>query len=197
MSTPWRAVVVIVLTIVLGAGFAAWQERAALLGALLAPSRRPAALKSDLSGELDNLLADSAAAIVAVWAVDLGTNVARFLLARQRGPPNGAAGGANGGAWIFTPAVMPAIVDTTDAGLLAELVNGRPACLDPEGKASLVLRRLAADGIGFACLVPVPPRQAGPLLAVVLMAWPTRPEPALVAAALTLAAEEADAMVMR
>ena len=192
MSTPWRAVVVIVLTIVLGAGFAAWQERQALLGALLAPpsapfGRRPAALKSDLSGELDNLIAESEAAIVAVWAVDLGANLARFRLARRHG----------GGVWTFSPRVMPAILDQTDAAALVEIVNGRSVCLDPAGKGSLVLRRLAADGLGFACIVPIPPSQTAALLGVVLLAWPARPAPALVAAAVTLAAEEADAMVMR
>ena len=192
MSTPWRAVVVIVLTIVLGAGFAAWQERAALLGALLAPpsapfGRRPAALKSDLSGELDNVLAQTGAAVVAVWAVDIGANIVRFVLARRHG----------GGVWTFTPVVMPAILDSTDAAVLAQLVTGRSVCLDPAGRGSLVLRRLAADGLGWVCAVPAPPSQAERLLGVLLLAWTTRPEPALEAAALTLAAAAAAAMVMR
>jgi hypothetical protein len=187
MDAPWKVVAIVVLAVLGGLGFAAWEERAFLREVLL---RRPGPviLRSDVSAPLDSLLADTTVDLAMVWGVDLSRNIQQLVLARQRG----------GGAWSMTPARLPVFVETSDPAQIVRMLRGSAVCGDPLGKQERILfRRLAEDGIRYICAVPIPPGPNSPLVGLLYFAWKTPPEPAIAATAKADAAADATDMTMR
>ena len=172
-----------------GIGWGLWAERGRILDRYAPRSAtmgRPQLVKADVAPQLEALIGESGADIAALWAVDLANNAAQFVQGRQKG----------GGAWNFRPARTPAIVDRSDPKALARILDGHSVCLDLTAALhGAVTEGFAAAGMAWLCLVPVPPSQTAALLAVVCIAWRTRPPPALEAAALHAAATDADQMV--
>jgi uncharacterized membrane protein len=186
MDRPWKAVAVIALLIVLGVGFGLWEARHEIIPRLF-KDVRPLALNSDVSGELDDIIANTKADLVLVWAVDLANNTVRLIDARQRG----------GGAWVFTPRRLPAIEAGTDPDTVAKLSRGTSVCADPAQRSSLLQRRFAADGMRWDCAIPVPPSHAQPLIGLLYLGWKERPDAVSEETALTVAGDAAEHMVMR
>lgn len=186
MSSPWRAVVVVLLLIICGLSYAIWHERERLLNTY-APIVRPSVIKSDVSPELDDLLNQVHLDIVALWSIDLGNNSARFVQGRQKG----------GGAWNFQPRLIPAIVDQIDRKALVDLLDGKPVCFDSLNLMNgIVPQRLFEIGIVHMCLIRVPPAQSSSILGVICLGWKVKPVLYLESAALLLAVHDAKSMVM-
>jgi uncharacterized membrane protein len=185
MDRPWKVVAVVVLLILFGVGFGLWEARHEIIPRLFKGG--PVALKSDVSGELDDIIAHTSADLVVVWAVDPANNTMRLIDARQRG----------GGAWVFTPRRLPAIEAGSVADAIAKLNRGVTVCVDPAQRSTALQRRLAADGIRWDCATPVPPSHAEPLIGVLYLGWKTVPDAAAEDAALAAAGDAAEHMVMR
>lgn len=188
MKTPWQALAIIVLVIVVGLGWALWSERSVLVGALVKQPYGPAVLKSDLTPYLDGLLNQSTADLVTVWRVDFATNTQSYAGSSKRG----------GGMWPAGDGQLPALTEASNMKTVVRLLNGQAVCHGTDfNTGSLVLRRLAGDGYQWLCAAPVPPGVNNLVLAVVYLAWKAPPDAANEAAARSAAIVAADKMVLR
>lgn len=187
MSTPWRAVAVAALILILGVGWAVWSERGELIAAFKNRAPGPIVLKAQLLPEINGLLNDTTADLVAVWSVDLGANVQRRLLDAKRGD----------GDWAPDLRVLPALSPSSDMPRTVKLLAGHPVCGSTGDKpANLLLRRLASDGYLWVCVVPVPPEAKVLQIGVIYLAWKQIPDPAHVDAAKSAGLAAAENMVM-
>ena len=185
MDAPWKAVVVIALIIILGVGFALWHERARLFQVL--EVRPPAALKlGEIPNAASNLLIETTADVVTIWAFSIESNTQSYLVARTRG----------GVPWDFAPKSLPAITSAISSEEVVKLLRGSPICDDPADRGSLLMKYLAASGMHRVCIVPVPPTPEL-VLAGLYVAWRTPPEPRVEEAALGVAIATATAIVSR
>jgi hypothetical protein len=185
MDRPWKAVAVIVLLVLLGFGFIAWEERALLLQPLRMPGK--ASLKLDaLQRSASNLLQETNADVVTIWAFDVESNTQSYLVARTRG----------GAPWDFAPKSLPAITSAIRSEEVVKLLRGTPICDDPADRGALLMKYLAASGMHRVCIVPVPPTPEL-VLAGLYVAWRTPPEPRLEEAAVGAAIRTATDIVRR
>ena len=185
MDKPWKAAAIVVLIVVLGIGYAAWVERR-VLTAWLAPPAGPMVLKSDVSGEIDDLI-NHKVDLVMVWSIELARNTATYVEGRQRA----------GGVFRFDPDQLPAIGDATDPAALAKLLNGQPWCDGIPRHGTPFGDRLLGAGMTAMCIVPVPPSPVELLVGIIVLAWKSKPNPAYEAAAVGLAKNHAARMVLR
>jgi len=187
IDRPWKAIVVVVLLILLGLGYAAFEERS-FLREVLVRRPGPVALKTDVAKPLDELIADTTVDLAMVWAVDLSRNVQQFVLARQRG----------GGLWTMTPARLPVFFEGTTSQTVIRILRGSTVCDDPQLQPNrLLFQRLTQDGWHYVCAVPVPPGPNSPLVGLLYIAWKAAPEPALAATARADAEATATDLVKR
>jgi hypothetical protein len=158
MTVPWKAAVVVLLIILIGVGWALWQERDRLF--FQPPPARAGLDLARMPAELTELLHQTGADLDTVWAVDFGHNAQTFVTAQQRG----------GAAWIPSPRRLPLILDTSDSKGVVTLLHGLGLCGDPASKPSLLLQRFAADGMVRACIVAIrSPR--GEALGLIYFGW--------------------------
>ncbi|HSR78777.1 MAG TPA: hypothetical protein VLN57_19535 [Xanthobacteraceae bacterium] len=184
MDRPWRAVAIVVLLILFGLGFAAWEERVRLFGFL--EVRHPAALKlGELQAAASNLLIVTTADVVTIWSVDIGANSQELLVAKQRN-----------GRWDFGPTQLPVATETLSSSDIVKLFRGHPICDDPANRGSLLMKHLATIGMHRMCAAPAPPAP-DLLLGVIYLAWRTPPDPPIEEAALHAELATASAIVSR
>jgi hypothetical protein len=165
IDTPWKAVVVVVLLVVIGVGWLAYEKRDELFEAWLTPDA-PELKTSDIPEALDKLVAETDADIVQIWAVDLGSNSQWFLGARLHSGERPV---------IPSPRRLPVIVHSSDVRALVEVMDGTPSCVDLSDAGSPIARRLEARGMKRGCAIPVPP---GPesFVGVIYLAWTKSPD---------------------
>jgi hypothetical protein len=160
IDRPWRVVAIVVLFLVGGAGWVAYEQRDELLEAWLTPES--AALNTaDVPAALEKLVDESEADLVQIWAVDLGSNSQRFLAARRKDGERPI---------IPSPRRLPVIVTTSDVEALVHVLNGRPACVDTADRAAPLVRRLADRGMKRVCAMPIPPSPEA-FVGVIYLAW--------------------------
>ena len=184
MDRPWKAAVGIVLVVLVGLGWAVWQERERLVD-LFTPEGHTALDTGALPAVLADLIVQTHGDVAAVWSVDLGANAAHFEQGRRRG----------GGAWMFAPARVPAIVTTTDPRALVGLLGGDTVCDGLDNPQSLVMQRFLEEGMRRLCVTPIPPE--GNLIGLLTFAWREPPSAAAEAAAIGVAEERARELVTR
>jgi hypothetical protein len=162
IDKPWKAVVVVVLLILGGIGFFAYDKRNELFEAWLTPDAPE--LKTDqIPASLDVLAQETDADIVQIWAVDLSTNSQWFIAARRHDGERPI---------IPSPRRLPIIVHTSDVQMLINVLEGHPSCVDLTSLGSPLARRLADRGMKRGCAVPIPPNQES-LVGVIYLAWST------------------------
>jgi hypothetical protein len=162
MDAPWKAVTIVVLILVIGVGWIAWEKRAELLEAWLTPDTPE--LKTDAIPEaLDRLTVETDADLVQIWAVNLGTNSQWFLGARRHDGERPV---------IPSPRRLPIVVHASDVKALVQVMDGSPSCVDLSETGSPLARRLKERGMKRGCAVPIPP---GPesFVGVIYLAWIT------------------------
>lgn len=160
MDRPWKAVAVVVLLILCGAGWIIYDKRDELFEAWLTPDT-PELKKAEVPLALDKLAAETDADLVQIWAVDLPSNSQWFLGARLHTGERPV---------IPSPRRLPIIDHTSDISRLVEVLDGRPTCVDLEKTGTPVARRLAERGMHRGCAIPIPP---GPesFVGVIYLAW--------------------------
>jgi hypothetical protein len=164
LDKPWKAVVFTVLVLVGGIGYLVWVE-APFLTALFTPT--PPSLRTMVSLQLDDLIIQTNADFVSLWAIEWGAaNTQHMVLGRRRG----------GQTWELRPERIPAILLSTGNKLTQTILTGWYVCEAPIG-ASLLIQRMAADGMTWVCIIPVipVPRQ---VIGLLYIAWRERPDKA-------------------
>jgi len=172
MSTPWRAIV-IVLVLVIGSVFwATWSERDRLFE-MFRP-RLSVLATMDLikaPAELADLMKETSIDLAAIWSVDLHANGAFFEVGRL-----GEA------KWTMQPRRVPFISDTSNASTFVQLFAGHVVCSAIDDQTQPAMRRLSmqaiyAEGMRRVCIVSIPPT-VDTLLGVLIIAWrePVSPE---------------------
>jgi hypothetical protein len=163
IDKPWKVAAVVVLVLVGGAGWIAYEKRDEIVEAWLTPSAP--SLKTDQVPEgLDKLIAETDADLIQLWATDLSTNSQWFIAARAKGGERPV---------IPSPRRLPIIVHTSDVRTLVEVLEGRAACTDLAADGSPLQRRLFDRGMKRACAVPVPPTRE-PVVGLIYLAWSTK-----------------------
>ena len=147
IDRPWKAVTVIVLLILCGVGWFVYDKRNELFEAWLTPSS-PELKTADVPEALDKLIVETDADIVQIWAVDLGSNLQRFLGARLHSGERPV---------IPSPRRLPIIVHTSDVKALIEVMEGAPSCVDLSQAGSPIARRMEARGMKRGCAIPISP----------------------------------------
>lgn len=186
MDRPWKAAAVIVLVIVCGAGYGLWLERETVV-LWLRPAGRPAVLKTDVSGPLDDVLNHTSADAAMVWSIDLARNTAFYSDGRQRG----------GGSPPFAGDRLPAVGHASNPQALAQLLSGQPWCDGLPAAGTPFGDRLAAAGYHTLCIVPVPPEPSALVIGILVLAWKAPPNAAYRNAAVAVAQADAARMVLR
>jgi hypothetical protein len=187
VDRPWRLVAIVVLFVVGGVGWVAYEQREEIVEAWLTPSA--ATLKTDdVPAALERLIADSDADLVQIWSVDLSANSQRFVGARRHDGERPV---------IPEPRRLPVIVRATDLQVLVDVINGHPACADVTLAApSPVIHRLAERGMVRACAVPIPPSPDA-FVGVIYMTWQKAPDKGAEEVSLVAAREIAGTLVSR
>jgi hypothetical protein len=187
IDRPWKVAAVIVLVLVGGAAWVAYEKRDELVEAWLTPEA--AELNThDIPAALDTLIEESGAELVQIWAVDLPANSQRFLGARN----------SNGERPVIpSPRRLPIIVAATDLEALVAILGGHPACVDAIERVSPLLRRLADRGMHRVCGIPIPPGDGDAFVGVIYLAWRDAPDTSAEGVAIAAAREIAGKLVRR
>jgi hypothetical protein len=186
VDRPWKLFSVIALFIVGGLGWTLYQSRDEIIEAWLTPSE--VELKtSDVAPALEKLVEDVDADLIQVWAVDLGSNSQRFLAARRKDGER---------PFIPSPRRLPVMTTASDVEALVNIMNGHPACLAPDDKATALMRRLADRGMVWVCGIPIPPSPEA-FVGVIYLAWQTKPSETDENSALVAAREVSGQLVKR
>lgn len=162
---PWRAVVVVILLILGGAGWVAYEHRDAIIEAWLTPDA-PALLTALVPQALDNLVVETSADLVQVWSIDLISNSQTFFAARRADHERPV---------VPTPRRLPVITSASDARTLVALLDGAPVCVDINTASTPLVERFANRGMKRGCAVPIPPNSEA-FVGVVYIAWVTPPD---------------------
>jgi hypothetical protein len=166
IDRPWKAVTVVVLILVLGAGWVIYDKRDELFEAWLTPSS-PELRTGDVPEALAKLATETDAALVQIWAVDLSTNSQWFIAARRHDGERPV---------IPSPRRLPIIDHTSDVKRLVDILEGHPVCVDLDLEGTPVARRLAERGMKRGCAIPIPPNPST-FLGVIYLAWPNVTDP--------------------
>ena len=187
VDRPWRVVAIVVLFIVGGGGWVLYEQREEIVEAWLTPSA--ASLKTEaVPAALERLVEDSGADLVQIWSVDLSANSQRFIGARRHDGERPV---------IPEPRRLPVIVKSSDLQVLADVINGHPACTTITlGSPSPVARRLAERGMERACAIPIPPSPDA-FVGVIYVTWLKAPDRSAEEVAVGAAREIAATLVSR
>lgn len=162
---PWRAVVVVVLLIVGGVGWVAYERRDAIIESWLTPTE-PYLRTTLVPAALDKLVIETSADLAQVWEINLISNAQTFLAARR----------ADGERPVVpSPRRLPIITSASDARTLVALLDGAPVCVDINAAGTPLVERFANRGMRRGCAVPIPPNSES-FVGVVYIAWAVPPD---------------------
>src|SRR4029077_18965998 len=162
IDAPWKAAVVIILVLIIGFGWVAYEKRDELFEVWLTPDT-PGLKASEISPALGKLVTETDADLVQIWAVDLSSNSQWFLGARRHDGERPV---------IPSPRRLPIIDHASDIRKLVDVLEGHPVCVDLEVTGTPVARRLAERGMKRGCGIPIPPNPES-FVGVIYLAWST------------------------
>ena len=159
MTTPWKAMVILVFVLVLGLGWIVWEQRTPILEALLQSPDRLNLLQ--LPQALADLQTETDADLIGIWTASVTYSDEEFLAGRRR----------DGSSWAFKPRRAPMFSGATPGRIIVELLAGNRVCADSKDAVSLLARAFRTEGMVRSCLVPV---GVGDDRAVVALGWKNR-----------------------
>jgi hypothetical protein len=165
IDKPWKAVVVIVMFIVGGAGWVAYEKRDAIIESWLTPST-PYLKTTHITDALEVLATETSADLLQIWEIDLPRNTQQFYAARRKDGERPV---------IPAPRRLPVITTVSSAKALVDILNGHPVCIDLSKQGTPLAERLAARGMKRGCAVPIPP-SAENFVGVIYLAWLNPPD---------------------
>jgi hypothetical protein len=180
MSTPWKAVVVVVLLVVCGLGWLIYDQRAVIADAVLRKPITVATLNTArfVKG-VSTLLRETHGDVAVLAELHLTDNVLIDRVGFTRDDV----------LWVPIEGPQVAIFVGADTALLARFLRQEVVCRDTAESASEELKALAVNGYTRACMVEVPP-VLGVGVGALLVAWKAALSPAAEArAGLSMSAE--------
>lgn len=114
IDRPWKAVVVVVLVLVGGAGWIAYEKRDVLIENWMTPSE-PELRTALIPDALGVLATETSADLIQVWSVDLPANTQQFIAARRHDGERPV---------IPTPRRLPVITTVSSAKALVDVLAG-------------------------------------------------------------------------
>jgi hypothetical protein len=182
---PWRALFILALILISGIGYAAYQEREALLRVLLhKPPVKPVLRTAEIDNVVTGLFYSTTADAAAVWAWHSGDNTVEYLVGKRR----------DGQKWEITPKVLLGFSERS--GPVIKLLHGEAVCVDPTGLASLLSQALTKDGMHKVCYVPEPPSKTQQLVGFVVIGWQSDPGEAIAEGAVSSVLRQTDNIVI-
>jgi len=165
IDRPWKAVVVVVLVLVAGFAWVAYEKRDVLIENWMTPSA-PELKTALIPDALGILTTETSADLVQIWSIDLPTNVQQFYAARRHDGERPV---------IPTPRRLPVITSVSSVKALVDVLAGHPICVDLDVMGTPLAERLAQRGMKRGCAVPIPPN-AEALVGIIYLAWIKPPD---------------------
>jgi hypothetical protein len=194
VDRPWRALFILVILLVGGAGFFVYEHRADIVQAWLQRSQQPGTLtigsEAELSNVIDDMFVNAASTgvdAIAIWSVDIGGNRAALKIGKR----------SDGTPWKITPTVLQWVHPEVNTPMLTRLFKGESSCDDPRQYSGTLSGSLIAEGFVYICYTPEPPNNKDVIVGLVALAWRTKPSEQLVRSALTAVLQETDRIVWR
>lgn len=173
VTTPWKAIWLIFVGILVGVGIYIWEERV-YLREYIYTRQQPTALRNDAELLLainDIFTASRSTGVsgVAIWSFNIGSNRMEARVGRR----------SDGANWEKRPAVAPWIHPSVNTEMLTKLLYGQPACNDPhywappeqQSTGGVIAQFLVTDGMNWTCFIPEPPSTVEPPVGLVILAW--------------------------
>ena len=165
---PWKAVVMIVLVIVCGAGWLIWTERARIADAVLHDAGERAVLsEAAFIRDAPTLLRDTRGDLVMLVELQLTDNLMTDRIGID----------IDGNRWVPSTQPQPALLPTSSMALLVRFLANEVVCVDTAQAVNDDSRALAARGYTRDCMVAVPPI-LGVGVGGLVVAWKQAPLPA-------------------
>jgi len=165
IDRPWKVIAVVVLVLLGGAGWVAYEQRDIIIESWMTPSA-PELRTALISDALGVLTTETSADLIQVWSIDLALNTQQFYAARLRSGERPV---------IPTPRRLPVITSTSDAKALVDVLNGSPICIDLTQHGTPLAERLAQRGMHRGCAIPIPP-SADAIVGIIYLAWEMPPD---------------------
>jgi len=148
MSAPWKAVAMIVLVIICGAGYLIYLERGTIADAVLHRAQETAELDSPVFlRDADRLLRDTRADYALLLELHLTDNIIIDRVGVDR----------DGNRWIPSSGAQQALVPESSMPIMVRLLANEVVCVDSDRVFNDDMKALAAKGYKRICLVIVPP----------------------------------------
>jgi hypothetical protein len=161
---PWRVVAFILAVLILGAGYAVWEQRAVIAQHVLRSYVTPTLQLDRFPGVAQKLLADTGADLAILSKVDLAANLFQNVDGRLVGDP----------AWRPLARPLPIFSEQTpiSLGQIGRLIDGQTVCVDVVQHDHLYEDALL--GMKRTCGAGVPP-VSGVLIGALTLSWRTAP----------------------
>lgn len=171
MDRPWKAVAILIFIVVLGAGYAFWEQRAQIAEAILTRTVLPRLEIARFDTVGPALLKQTGADVAMLIQGDLNKNVAMNIKGFDR----------NGHPWLSMTGARPILFNDLSVSILIRFLAGQTICLDVKdgGEEMAAEERL---GIRRSCLAPIPPFE-NVLVGGVWIGWKEPPSPEIEARA--------------
>ena len=163
---PWRVVAVILSVLILGAGYAAWEQRVVIAQHILKGYVAPTLQVDRFPEVAHKLLTDTGADLIVLSKVDFEANLFQNVEGRLVGDPS----------WRPVARPLPILSEQTPVsiGQIGRVIDGQTICFDVVQQDHLY--ETALLGMKRSCIAGVPPI-SGVLLGALELSWKTPPGP--------------------
>lgn len=146
MDRPWKAVVIVVLIIIGGVGYALWEKRAEIAEIILTRTVLPRLEPQKFQAAAAELLRQTDADAVMLIQGDLNKNMAINIAGYDR----------EGRPWLSMTGSRPILFQDFPVSFLIRFLAGQTLCLDISDGGD-EMRAEERLGIRRSCLTPIPP----------------------------------------
>lgn len=167
MDRPWKAIVIILLVIIGGAGYLLYLERAEIASAVLRHDVKPRLDIEAFGRTAPQLLHDTGAFGALLVEINMMDNVSIVRAGFDRDSAN----------WIPLTGPHATITETTNQILIVKFLHNEVVCKDisPDSKNLEIAVAVRKYGLTYACIVQVP-SIIGVMAGGLILVWKERPD---------------------
>jgi len=168
MTSPWKAIAVVVLVIVCGLLYIAYDQRAVIAVAVLVRAGEVARLDDKaFIADAPRLLRDTRSDLVMLVALNVSDNVLTDVVGIDE----------DGNRWVPSTGPQQALVPESSMPWLVKFLSNEVVCVNTTAAVNEDSRALAAKGYQRSCWLAVPPI-LGVQVGGLVVAWKQPPLPA-------------------
>jgi hypothetical protein len=161
MSVPWKAVTIVVLVVICGAGYLIYLERGTIADAVLHRAHDTAELDSPaFLRDADRLLRDARADYALLLELHLDDNLLIDRVGIDR----------DGNRWIPSSGAQQALTPQSSMPMVVQFLANEPVCIDTSLALNDDMKAMAEKGYVRVCMVAVPP-VLGVMVGGLALAW--------------------------